>query len=88
MNSGKLEVMRNLRERTQTDILGISKQRWTGAGHFKSDNYCIYYSGNEDRRENRVALTMKGEITKSVMGYHPINIRSRLISLRLKGILK
>ena len=44
MNQGKLEVVK---QEMNIDILGISKQKWTGMGEFNSDNHCIYYCGQE-----------------------------------------
>ena len=38
-----------------TDILGISKLKWTGMGEFNSDDHYIYYSGQESLRRNGVA---------------------------------
>ena len=39
-----------------TDILGISKLKWTGMVEFISDDHCIYYCGQESLRRNGVAL--------------------------------
>ena len=33
------------------DILGISKLKWTGMGEFDSDDYYIYYCGQESLRK-------------------------------------
>ena len=43
------------------DILGISKLRWTGMGGFNSDDYYIYYCGQESLRRNGVAITSTKE---------------------------
>ena len=46
MNQGKWEVIKQEMTRVSTNILGISKLRWTGMGEFNSDDhYYIYYSG-------------------------------------------
>ena len=37
------------------DILGISELRWTRMGEFNSDDYYIYYCGQESLRRNGVA---------------------------------
>ena len=42
--------------RVNIDISGISELKWTGMGEFNSDDYCIYYSGQESLRRNGVAL--------------------------------
>ena len=36
MNQGKLEVVKQEIARVNTDILGISKLKWTGMGEFSS----------------------------------------------------
>ena len=39
------------------DILGINELKWTGMGKFNSDDYYIYYCGQESLRRNGVALS-------------------------------
>ena len=56
MNQGKLEVVKQEMARVNTDILGISKLRWTGIGELNSDNHSIYYCGDESLRRNEVAI--------------------------------
>ena len=56
MNQGKLEVVKQEMARVNIDILGISELKWTGMGAFNSDNYCIYYCGQETLRRNGVAI--------------------------------
>ena len=45
MNQGKLEVVKQEMAKVNTDILGISKLKWTGMGEFNSDEHYIYYCG-------------------------------------------
>ena len=47
MNHGKLDVVKQEMARVNIDILGISKVKWTGMGEFNSDDYYIYYCGQE-----------------------------------------
>ena len=42
--------------RVNIHILRISKLKWTGMGEFNSDDYYIYYCGQESLRRNGVAL--------------------------------
>ena len=56
MNQDKLEVVKQEMARVNTDILGISKLKWTGMGEFNSDDLYIYYCGQESLRRNGVAL--------------------------------
>ena len=37
-------------------ILGISELKWTGMGKFNSDDYFIYYYGQESVGRNGIAL--------------------------------
>ena len=55
-NQGKLEVVKQEMARVNVDILGISKQKWTGRGEFNSDDHYIYYCGQESLRRNGVAI--------------------------------
>ena len=56
MNQGKLEVIKQEMARLNIDILGISELKWTGMGKFNSDDYYIYYCGQESLRRNGVAI--------------------------------
>ena len=56
MNQGKLEVVKQKMARVNVDILGISKLKWTGMGEFNSDDYYIYYCGQESLRRHGVAF--------------------------------
>ena len=56
MNQGKWEVVKQEMARLNMDILGISKLKWNGMGEFNSDDYHIYYCGQESLRRNGVAI--------------------------------
>ena len=47
MQQGKLEVVKEEMARVNIDILGISELKWTGMDEFNSDDYCVYYFGQE-----------------------------------------
>ena len=83
MNQGKLEIVKSEMDRIKIDILGISELKWTGAGHFTSSNYEIYYSGNQNTRKNGVAMVLNKRLVRSVIGYYPKN--DRMMSIRLQG---
>ena len=68
MNQGKLEVIKQEMARVNTDILGISKLKWTGMGGFNSENHYIYYSGQESLRRNGVALIVNKRFQNTVFG--------------------
>ena len=44
------------------DILGISELKWTGMGDFNSDDYFIYYCGQESLRRNGVAIIVSKRV--------------------------
>ena len=52
MNQGKLEVVKQEMVRVNIDILEISELKWTRMGEFNSDDYYIYYCGQESLRKN------------------------------------
>ena len=49
-----------------TDILGISKLKWTGMGKFNSDGHYIYYCGQESLGENGVAIIINKRFQSAV----------------------
>ena len=59
MNQRKLEVVKQEMARVNTDILGISKLKWTGICEFNSDDHYMYYYGQESLRTKGVALRVK-----------------------------
>ena len=52
-------------------------------GKFNSDDYCIYYCGQESLRRNRVALIADKRIQNAVLGSNLKN--DRMISLHFQG---
>ena len=68
MNQGKLKVVKQEIARVNTDILGISKLKWTGMDKFNSDDHYIYYCGQESPRRNGVALIVNKRIQNAVLG--------------------
>ena len=75
MNQGKLEMVKREMARVNVDILGISKLQWTGMGEFNSDDYYIYYCGQQSLRKNGVALIVKKRVQNAVFGCNLINIK-------------
>ena len=62
MNQGKLEVVKQEMARVNTDILGISKLKWTGMGECNSDDHRIYYCGQESLRRNGVGIIVNKRV--------------------------
>ena len=44
------------------DIPGISELRWTGMGEFNSDDYYIYYCGQESLRRNGIIIIKESKM--------------------------
>ena len=62
MNQGKLEVVKQEMARVNVNILGINELKWTGMGVFNSDDYYIYYCGQESLRRNGVAIMVNKRV--------------------------
>ena len=59
---GKLEVVKQEMARVNIDLLGISELKWTGMGDFNSDNFYIYYCGQEPLRRNGIAIIVNERV--------------------------
>ena len=84
MNQGKFDIMKREMERTGVELMGISEMRWTGMGHFMSDDYEVYYCGQETLRRNGVAFICTDEIRRCVMGFNTVSDRIATIRLQCK----
>ena len=71
MNQGKLEMVKQEMPRVNVDILEISKLKWTGMGEFNSDDYYMYYCGEESLRRNGVAILVNKKSPKCSTWMHP-----------------
>ena len=83
MNQGKLEVVEQEMARVNVDILGISELKWTGMGEFNSDDYYIYYCGQESLRRNGVAIMVNKRVGNTVLGCNLKN--DRMISVHFQA---
>ena len=83
MNQGKLEVVKQEMARMNINILRISKLKWTRMGKFNSDDYDIYYCGQESLRRNGVALIFNERVQNTVLGCNLKN--DRMISVGFQG---
>ena len=69
--------------RVNTDSLGISELKWKGVGEFNSDDYYIYYCGQESLRRNGEALRVNKRVRNAVLG---CNLKKdKMISIHLQG---
>ena len=69
--------------RVNIDISGISELKWTGMGEFHSDDYYIYYCGQESLRRNGVAIIVNRRVRNAVFGCNLKN--DRMISVHFQG---
>ena len=67
MNQGKLEAVKQEMTRVNIDILGISELKWTGMGELNSDDYYIYYYGQESLRRNGIVLIINRRVRNAVL---------------------
>ena len=82
MNQGKLDIVKREMERTGVHMMGVSEMKWTGMGHFKTDDYEVYYCGQDTRRRNGVAFICTDELKRCVLGFNTIS--DRVITIRLQ----
>ena len=83
MNQCKLEVVKQEMARMNTGILGISELKWTRMSEFNSDDYYIYYCGQEALRKNGVAIIVNKRVQNAVPGCNLKN--NRMISVHFQG---
>ena len=82
MNQGKLEVVKQETARLNTDILGISKLKWTGMGKFNSGDHYIHYCRQKSLRRKEVVLIVNKRVQNAVLG---CNLKNRMISVCFQG---
>ena len=82
---GKLDMVKQEMAGVNINILGISELliKWTKMGKFNSDDYYIYYCGQESLRRNGVAIMVNKRVWNAVLGCNLKN--DRMISVRFQG---
>ena len=83
VNQGKLEVVKQEMARMNIDILGMSELKWTRTGDFNSDDYSIYYCGQESLCRYGVTLIFNKRVRNAVLGCNLKNYR--MISVHFQG---
>ena len=79
MNQGKLEVVEQEMARVNINVSGITELKWTGMGEFNSDDYYIYYCGQESLRRNGLAIIVNKRVRNAVLDCNLKN--DRMISV-------
>ena len=64
-------------------ILVISELKWTGMGEVNSDDFYIYYCGQESLRRNGAAIIVNKRVRNAVLGCNLKN--DRMISVHFQG---
>ena len=78
-----MEVVKQEIAGVNADILEISELKWTGMGEFNSDDYYIYYYGQESLRRNGQAIIVNKRVQNAIIG---CNIKNdRMISVGFQG---
>ena len=81
--TGQLEILIHQMKDVNWSILGLSEVRWTGEGEINKEDYKIIYSGRtDDRHQDGVALIMKKEAAKALLGYKAVS--PRIIKARFR----
>ena len=83
MNQGKLEVVKQEMVTVNVNILGIGELKWAGMGEFNSNDYYIYYCGQESLQINGVAIIINKRVQNAVLGCNLKN--DRMISVHFQG---
>lgn len=79
--TGKLSIINNELIRCKIDICGLTETHLTGHGHYSTTDFTVYFSGNENKSWEGVAILISNKLNKAVIGYQPIN--GRLMSIKL-----
>ena len=79
MNQGKLDMVKQEMVRININTLRIRELKWTGMGKFNSNDYYIYYCGQESHRSNGVALIINKRVWNAVIGNSLKNDRMILV---------
>ena len=66
INQSKLEVVKQKMARVNFDILRISELKRTGMDDFHSDEYYIYYRGQESLRRNEGPLIINKRVQNTI----------------------
>ena len=62
MNQCKLDMAKQEITRVNIDILGISELKWRTMDEFNSDDYYMYYCGQESLRRNVILLIVNKKV--------------------------
>ena len=81
MNNGNTEIITREMGRNGVDLMGIRETNWKGIGQVKSDDYSVYFTGN-DTIESK-GLVSYAQKKKCVLVFNPIS--DRIITICIQG---
>ena len=84
MNQGKLDMVKQKMTRVSIGILIISELKWTGMGKFNSDDFYIYFCGQESLRRNGVAIIVNKRVQNAVLACSLKNNRMNYVHFQDK----
>ena len=64
-----LETVKGEMECINISVLDLSEIKWTETRYFQSDNYKVFYSGNNEIRRNQ-ALILRQNVARAVRDYN------------------
>jgi len=87
LQAGNMNPIAEEAEKYKMAAVALQEIRWKGKGTIRKSKFTVYYSGNEDRQDNRGVgfIVSKKKANKSVLGLSPIC--ERICTLRIKGKL-
>ena len=68
MNNGNTEIITMEMGRNGVYLIGISETKWKGIGQVKSDNYSVYFSGNDKIERKGVGFICTDKIKNVFLG--------------------
>ena len=78
-----MDMVKQKMTRVSIGILIISELKWTGMGKFNSDDFYIYFCGQESLRRNGVAIIVNKRVQNVVL---ECNLKKdRMISVYFQG---
>ena len=81
MNQGKLDIVKREMETIDVNLMGMSEMKWTGMGHFTSNNDEVCYCGQVTEVRNGIAFICTEEVKRCAFGFNSVS--DRLMSIRL-----
>ena len=73
LSPDKLNIVKQELDRYKISFAGLAETHWRGSGHFLSDGHYVYFSGNENKSRNGVAIVIPAKLNHSVLGFKTVS---------------